>query len=297
MKIILSLFAFGFTLFSQNLFAAEFDSSHGSGVLRKEFQPSAVSSSVLYQSYQLMVTRGGNVLHESKTMAIFWGSEWNTPSFAKDKISGISDFFDGYGGSNYANVSTEYKDRQGYISAQSSFLGAVIDSSAAPTTALTVAGAVAEACKIANDQPDPEGIYFIYTSTRPGAVRFCAWHGAGSCTGGAKIQVAYMPNVDSYRGCQTFDAVTGHSSGLATLANLTAHELAETITDPRINAWYDIYNQEIGDKCAWSFSSTNPISTFSNGSQWKLQMLWSNAAYKAGKGEPNYSGLKGCVLK
>jgi hypothetical protein len=34
---------------------------------------------------------------------------------------------------------------------------------------------------------------------------------------------------------------------------------------------------------------------FSNGSQWKIQGEWSNAAYLAGTGYPNNSGQKGCL--
>ena len=32
-----------------------------------------------------------------------------------------------------------------------------------------------------------------------------------------------------------------------------------------------------------------------NGSSWKLQMEWSNAAFNAGSGFPNTSGHKGCL--
>ena len=299
------LFSISFSIalaFTQGLLAADDLLSPPTVESRKDLliREEVISRAVEAHSYspsQLMTYRGGPVLHGTKTMAIFWGTEWNTASFAKDKITGITDFFDGFGGSAYANVATEYKDKTGYINAHSTHLGTVIDSTAAPTTALTVATAAIEACKITSNAPDPNAVYFIYTSTKPGAVRYCAWHGAGMCSNGAKVQVAYMPNVDAfaYRGCQVSDPTTGHSTGLATLANLTAHELVETITDPRITGWYDIYNQEIGDKCAWVFPSGNGLSTFANGSQWKLQTLWSNNAYKAGSGEPNLSGLKGCL--
>ena len=38
-----------------------------------------------------------------------------------------------------------------------------------------------------------------------------------------------------------------------------------------------------------------PLVTFSNGTQWKIQGEWSNAAYTAGTGYPNSSGQKGCL--
>jgi hypothetical protein len=35
--------------------------------------------------------------------------------------------------------------------------------------------------------------------------------------------------------------------------------------------------------------------TFSDGGQWKIQGEWSNAAYNAGTGYADSSGLKGCL--
>ena len=42
------------------------------------------------------------------------------------------------------------------------------------------------------------------------------------------------------------------------LASALAHELAETVTDPQLNAWYDSQSpkQENADKCAWKFGNT-----------------------------------------
>ena len=46
----------------------------------------------------LMTWHGGGVMVASKTYAIYWGSEWNTPAFAGDKITGLTSFFQGWGG-------------------------------------------------------------------------------------------------------------------------------------------------------------------------------------------------------
>lgn len=241
----------------------------------------------------LMTNHGGTVLVASKTMAIFWGSQWNTASFAGDKITGLDQFFAGWGGSNYAKTNTEYAGSNGQITASSTYLGHVIDGTAAPTKALSTTNAVAEACKITGNNPDPSALYLIYTSTGAGHVSYCAWHSWGTCSNGALIQVAYMPNIDGLAGCDPGDTTSGHSQGLAAVANVTAHELAEAITDPRGNGWFDGGGAENGDKCAWAFPAG--LATFSNGSRWKLQMEWSNAAYTAGTGLANNSGQKGCL--
>jgi hypothetical protein len=253
--------------------------------LQRDAKPEAGTSTI-------MAFHGGTVLTSSKTKAIFWGSEWTSASFAGDKITGLDSFFSGWGGSNYAGTCTEYTGSNGQVTSGSTYLGHVIDATAAPHHALSTSSAVAEACKITGNNPDPAALYLIYTSTGAGHVRYCAWHSYGTCSNGAPIQVAYMPNIDGIAGCDPQDHWTSHSQGLAALANVTAHELAETITDPRGVGWWDGSGAENGDKCAWSF--VGPV-TLQNGSTWKLQMEWSNAAYSAGTGFPNRSGENGCL--
>jgi hypothetical protein len=274
--------------FSQPLHADEDKMEMEHSHLRKEAQIHAKQT-----VSPLMVSHGGKVMHASRTKAILWGSEWATASFAGDKITGLDSFFAGVNGSSYAATGEEYYDAAGYVTSASTYLGHAFDTSAAPRRALTTNSAVAEVCKMTANNPDPAAIYFIYTSTGAGNVNYCAWHSWGACTNGAMVQVAYMPNIDGIAGCDPEDTSTGHSQGLAALANVTSHELMETITDPRGASWYDSQGNEIGDKCAWSFGPT--LETFSNGSQWKLQMEWSNEAYTAGTGLPNTSGQKGCI--
>jgi hypothetical protein len=40
-----------------------------------------------------------------------------------------------------------------------------------------------------------------------------------------------------------------------TAATAASHELTEAITDPLLNAWYDAYGNEIGDKCAYKYGT------------------------------------------
>ncbi len=241
----------------------------------------------------LMTNHGGTVLPTSKVQAIFWGSAWVNDQGFKDKITGLDTFFAGYGGSAYARASTEYDGTNGFVTATVTPIPHVVDSSSEPPSkALTTNSAVAKACAVAGQNPDPAAVYFLFTSTGAGHVSYCAWHSWGTCSNGNPIQVAYMPNIDGDPGCDPGDTSTGHSQGLAAVANVTAHELAEAITDPRGAGWFDSAGQENGDKCAWAF---NGLVTLTGGSQWKLQGEWSNAAYNAGTGFANRSGQKGCL--
>jgi hypothetical protein len=232
---------------------------------------------------------GGNLLITNSAMAIFWGN-WSSPG---DIIGGIDTFFGGLSGTNFAATSDEYTDASHtHITATTTYLGHVMDTSAAPRRALTTSGAVAEACKIVGNNPDPNAIYFIYTSTGAGHVNYCAWHSWGACSNGKPIQVAYMPNITNIAGCDPGDTSGLHSEGLAALANVTSHEWSEARTDPRGNGYTSASGAENGDECAWSFHA--PV-TLANGSSWKLQMEWSNAAYAAGTGFANTAGQNGCI--
>jgi hypothetical protein len=233
-----------------------------------------------------MTLHGGNVLTTATTYSIFWGS------YGSDIQSGMATFFNGFSGSSIANASTEYYGTSdGYVSGRTNN-GTVYSDANPPKRALSTSSAVAEACKMSGNNPDPNGVYFIFTSTGAGHVNYCAWHSWGSCSNGAPVQVAYMPNISGLAGCNPNTDVSSQSEGLAALANVTSHELSEAITDPRGTGWTDSSGAENGDKCAWSFH--NDVK-FSNGSMWKLQMEWSNNAYNSGTGYANSSGQDGCL--
>lgn len=239
-----------------------------------------------------MTYHGGKILTSTTVQAIFWGTGWGTS--AGDKITGIDSFYSGFGGSNYAKTTTEYKDSANRnVGSNSTYLGSLVDTSAASGGASTSA-ILAEVCKkITSPDPSGNGYYPVYTDVPRGSAGYCAWHSAGTC-GGIPVQFAFFWKLDGDSGCDPQDSTTGHSQGLAALANVSAHELAEAMTDPaNPGAWYDSAGSENGDKCAWTFGG--PSATFTNGTKWKLQGEWSNAAYTAGTGYPNSSGQKGCL--
>ncbi len=223
-----------------------------------------------------MTYHNGNVLLANKTEAIFWGTSWG--SYTGDIITGIDSFFGGFGNTNYAGITTQYYQISGgttqYIGAGSTYLGHYIDGTAAPSSALSTSQVIAEACAATGNNPDPNTLYLVYTDTTAGNVNYCAYHTWGTC-GTKPVQAAYMPNITGVTGCDPGNLYNlSGSEGLRALANVTAHELEEAITDPRGSAWYDRQGSEIGDKCAWLFSG--PV-TLSNGSVWQLQEEWSNA--------------------
>jgi hypothetical protein len=153
---------------------------------------------------------------------------------------------------------------------------------------------LAEVCKVV---PTPDasqnGYYAVYTDLPRGNAGYCAYHSFGSCHG-VPVQFAFFWKLDGDPGCDPQDTTTGHSQGLAALANVTAHEISEARSDPASpGAWYDSRGQENGDKCAWTFNVASVA--FPNSTRWKLQGEWSNNAYNTGTGYPNSSGQRGCL--
>jgi hypothetical protein len=247
----------------------------------------------------LMSFHGGVILPTATIVPIFWGTSWNDSNFVADKISGLDSFYSGYSGSNFAATNIEYTGNNGQVTTNATTpQGHVLDTDPGPTKAPSTSAVLAEVSKqvtsgkIALD-PDGNGYYPVYTDLRRGHNGYCAWHSYGTING-TRVQFAFFFNLDGDPGCDPSDTTTGHSQGLAALANVSGHELSEAVTDPASpGAWYDSSGAENADKCAWTFNV--PSVTFKNGTRWKLQGNWSNTAYTAGTGYANSSGDKGCL--
>jgi hypothetical protein len=241
----------------------------------------------------LMTYHGGKIMKTAVTQTIFWGPSWANATFAADKIAGLDTWYGGHGDSKYAKTSDEYSGSNGQVGAATSHLGHLMDASTAAGGNNTSV-ILAEVCKMVKaPEPNGDGYYAVYSDVKRGNAQYCAYHSAGTC-GGTPVQFAFFFNLDGDSGCDPQDTSGLHSQGLAALANVTAHELSEARTDPASpGAWYDGSGAENGDKCAWTFGA--PLVKLSNGTRWKLQGEWSNAAYTAGTGYANSSGQKGCL--
>ncbi|MGE5717996.1 MAG: hypothetical protein ACM369_15205 [Acidobacteriota bacterium] len=236
-----------------------------------------------------MTYHNGTIMPSSTTKSIFWGTSWSS---SDPKIAGLQSFYTGFNQSNYAVTSDEYSGSNGQVGPTISVLQYVLDTSSGLTRAPKTSTILAEVCKEFTGPADGTAYYAVYTDLPRGHAGYCAWHSWGSCNG-APVQFAFFFDLDGDPGCDPGDDTTGHSQGLAALANVSAHELSEARTDPRGAGWFDSSGAENGDKCAWTFNV--PSVSFPNGTSWKLQGEWSNAAYTAGTGYPNNSGQKGCL--
>ena len=223
-------------------------------------------------------------------MNIFWGTSWAT--YSGDKMTGMDTFCKGFGNSNLAKTVDEYTGSNGQVGPASTHQGYVIDSTTAsrgddPNVIMD------EVCKmIPNPDPSGNGFYSVFVDLPRNGDDYCAWHSSGTCNG-VQVQFGFFWMQEGDSGCDPKSKVSGQSQGLAALANVYGHEICEARTDPNGDAWIDGQGEEVGDMCAWAFHS--PYVTFTDGTQWKVQGMWSNKAYLAGTGYPNLSGQAGCV--
>jgi hypothetical protein len=234
-----------------------------------------------------LLYHGGPVMTTGAAVRpIYWGSTWG--SDPQNKKGWLDTFYKGMSGSPYAGTNSEYTQTGGgHVSTSISVSPALTDLSAAPSRAPKTSAILAEVAKMIPN-PVPNGYYPVYTDTPRGHAGYCAWHSAGTING-VTVQFAFFFNLDGDAGCNPQSTSTAYSQGVAALANVSGHELSEALTDPHLDAWYDGSGAENADKCAWTFG--RPLLTFSNGSQWKVQGNYSNAAANAGSG---YDGA-GCI--
>src|SRR5882762_10394212 len=177
----------------------------------------------------LMTYHGGKIMPTANTTNIFWGTSWT--SNPGDKISGLDLWYTGFSNSNYAKTSDEYSGSNGQVGPTITHHGFVIDGSPSAGGGSTSV-ILAEVCKvITNPDASGNGYYSVYSDTPRGRANYCAYHSAGTC-GGTPVQFAFFFKLDGDAGCDPQDTTSGHSQGLAALANVSAHELSEARTDP-----------------------------------------------------------------
>lgn len=249
-----------------------------------------------------LTPHSGLILDHTNTYAIFWDPAWTTnPQFTGDKITSLQSFFAGFGGSNYSNTLTEYG-----ATTQSTFKMTIMDNSQAPNFdpgPSILGGHICALLDAHGLAPDYYAFYAIYTPARytvdPNG--FLGYHAKATCHN-VTIHEALIYTADSVSPADHSFVVDGihHSNNAAELVNVTAHELAETITNPDLtNGWYAVNSKgEVADKCNFTFNTSAPFLTLHNGGIFKLQGEWSNFAFNHGTGAPNGNNPpeNGCVF-
>ncbi len=222
-----------------------------------------------------LIFHGGPVLSSSDFHFVWWGS----PSAFTAEQPILQNFVGGLGTTAFYGMMHQYTPSGPVLNYPKNDY---VDISAPPSHGPSVSAIVGEVCKVltaANQAPDPNAIYAVLASNFPKGANYCAWHSAGPC-GGTTVQVIYQPNPAGVLGCST--GVYPHNNAQAdSTANTLSHEIFEAVTDPLGTAWYDKNGEEIGDKCAWTFTPYTTGANYTNivgGQNYYIQREWSNLA-------------------
>ncbi len=134
---------------------------------------------------------------------------------------------------------------------------------------------------------DPDGVYFVLTSSDVTVTdfkaKFCGWH-THATIGGTDIKYSFVGDANKSSAC-TVQLVSSPNNNpqVDAMLSVIAHELAETVTDPNHNGWYDANGDENADKCAWTFgkelvaASGAKYNVTLNSRNYYLQQNWKKA--------------------
>ena len=247
----------------------------------------------------------GEVLGPSKVVAVYWGASWRGEG--RHLVEGLTHFLQNFGGTPYADLVREYRglDQSGAMLSASSDIQydrRVFDDAPLPQGEVTDLDTGKEVCRLFDNAIESNTLYVVF-SDRPPTGGACGRHkGKHYCTPESPVAVltATIHNVAAVDyACALPEEVLGPAD-VGRLANVTAHELMETVTNPRLTGWFNDGGfsdenptvqsiEENGDKCAGIFD--HPVMLV-DGSPFWLQAEWSNAAYRVDAG----FSKQGCVL-
>ncbi len=213
---------------------------------------------------------GGPVQTAPRVYVDFW--DWTADPSGEQAY--LTNFLSSVGGTSWLSAVSQY----GGGSGAGLLAGTWSDPSAIPASP-SDAQIQAEAVKAASHFGTGNSVnvqIVVATPTghsTPGfGTEFCAYH--GTVAADPNITYTDLPYMTDAGSACGEDLVNGASGTLDGVSIVEGHELAESITDPLLNAWYDAGHNEIADKCAWS--GLTDIATTAG--RFAVQPLWSNAA-------------------
>jgi hypothetical protein len=213
---------------------------------------------------QVVTYHGGPVITHVKVQALYWGAGWKKNPTQVAQSGQLESFLRFVVGSSYMDQLTGagYTDGQGAPIGRGSFTPGRLDLATLPAAVTDDRIQNELSAKIQDGtlaDPDTQRLYVVFvdkdvvinTSFGSSATNFAGYHFAfnGRTRAGKPSPVYYA--AIPYPGGRNLPA----EPGLPILPNLTevvSHELAEAVTDPFLNAWFEDAKpgqdaQEIGD--------------------------------------------------
>lgn len=248
---------------------------------------------------------GGPVMPNTVNIYLIWYGKWNggsKPSDSQTTVNLVKGWVQGVTGSTFEMINSTYGDNTNNVTGLVNLAGSVnlfAEPLGANLSDTQVAQIVSKVIQKGKLPSDTNGLYFVLTSsdvneTSGFCTIYCGYHGTTSVSG-ADIKYSFVGNSDRCGlSCEAQTVSPNNDSGADGMINIMSHEMEEAISDPDLNAWFDNFGAENGDKCAWkwgtllggSIGNAGYNETF-NGVNYLLQMNWENAR---GGGCDNFLG-------
>lgn len=226
----------------------------------------------------------GPVMTGTSNIYLIWYGNWQYWDSTAQPI--ITDLAISLGGSTYFRTTTLYPDGQGTAPSGGLIYGGAVSDLYSGGVVLTrdsVSAIVMRQLDGSGLPVDPRGIYLVLASQDVAVIdtdqRTCAFRQA-PLRNGAPIKIVYVGSPARSSVCAAQPIGPNGTLAADAMASLIAAELANTVTDPWLTAWYDRLGYEMADKCAFDYG---PTWTAANGAQanvrlgnrdWLLQRLW-----------------------
>jgi hypothetical protein len=239
---------------------------------------------------------GGQVVDHPITVYYLWYGNWSSNGV---EIPIVEEFTRHLGGSPWWSINAAYADARGARPSDSITMGkSAFDtySQGATVSDDEIAAAVVSAIARGALPDDPRGVYMVLGSADVDATSgfctaYCGFHkvvtmhssSVSSLSATASQQASpqqpkhrYYGYVGDPRrcglGCSMQHVGPNGASPADGMVSIIAHELAEVVTDPYADAWYDASGLENADKCIWVFGGDSQTYRAPNGALANVQL-------------------------
>jgi hypothetical protein len=232
----------------------------------------------------------GPVMTGATNVYYIWYGNWTNNS----ATTILTDLMRGFTGSPLFNTNTTYYNGSGQRVLNSiNFVQSINDNYSLGTSLsdANILSIVTNAITNGALPKDPNGVYFILTSadvigTSGFGTNYCGWHNHAPIMN-TDIKYSFVGDASTQAPSScialTPSLAPNGNLGADGMASVIFHELAETVTDPDLNAWFDSRGAENADKCAWNFGTTYTTATSKKanvrlgGRDFLIQQNWVNA--------------------
>lgn len=216
-----------------------------------------------------LLNHGGPVQGSPRVYLDLWG--WTTDPYSVSPY--LQNFLSKVGGTAWLSTVNQYSGA-GYGAPLAGTWSHAASVPSVPTDAQIQAEARAAGVHFGVSTSDVNAQIVVATPTGHSSSGFgtsyCAYHGVVSGSNNTYTDLPYMPDAGGSCG----SGIVNPGNALDGVSIVEGHELAEAITDPLLNAWYNSSGAEIGDVCAWTALANVNL----HGTNFAMQPLWSNAA-------------------